>query len=205
MTDFWLNNPKVLLSDFCNFNPFTTGNLNDKLNAYTRFIIIVILVIFCITKEVKYLIIGVIFIILIIIAYIKYSKDKFEIQKPLRESDYFNTEKIINNPLKNVPITDYDKEQKFSKASDSGDMNKFINGKMFQTSSDYIFDKNTRQYYTTSNTSVPNEQGEFASWLYSTENNCKSGSINAFRPGQTIENQNCTGFDVSVPTNFGKL
>ena len=46
---------------------------------------------------------------------------------------------------------------------------------------------------------------EFAEWLYGTENNCKSGSIYARRTGNPEASTNCTGFDISVPTNFGKL
>ncbi len=75
---------------------------------------------------------------------------------------------------------------------------------MFQDSFDYLFDRGTRQYYTMPNTSVPNNQTEFANWLYGSETNCKAGSIYAHRPGQPREQALCNGFNVSVPTNFGK-
>ena len=82
---------------------------------------------------------------------------------------------------------------------------KYVNGKMFQTPEQWIFDKGTRQYYTEANTQVPNEQGAFANWLYGTENICKEGSIYARRTGTPEQALNCNGFNVATPTNFGNL
>ena len=46
---------------------------------------------------------------------------------PERTSNYFNTETLVNNPLKNTPITDYDKSQEYSKATVSNaNMNEYI-------------------------------------------------------------------------------
>ena len=226
MSEFWLKKPAILFSDGCNFNPFSNGTLNEKLNTYTRFTIITVLVLYCLTQESKYLIGGLIVITLIVLYYLMYKKDNYENihfdnllkeeqkhfdnllkeeQKPLRKSDNFNTKEKSNNPLKNVQITDYGKDQVYSKSDDDIKMNKFINNKFFRTQSDFIFDKGTRQYYTMPNTSVPNKQGEFANWLYGTEDNCKMGSVYSRRAGQAVENKNCTRFDVSTPTNFGTL
>ena len=90
-------------------------------------------------------------------------------------------------------------------ADEEKEHNKFIKDKVFQTAAQYIFDRDTRQYYTMPNTTVPNDQSAFANWLYGTENNCKAGSIYMHRTGTPIECQNCNGFNVSTPTNFGNL
>ena len=127
-------------------------------------------------------------------------------QLPERTSDNFDTKVPINNPLKNVPITDYDKKQEYSQATMSdADMSKFVKDKMFQTAEQYIFDRDTRQYYTMPNSSVPNDRDAFAQWLYGTENVCKEGSIYMHRSGTPQQSLSCNGFNVSTPTNFGNL
>ena len=129
-----------------------------------------------------------------------------EEQLPRRQSDYYNTQEQINNPLKNVSPTDYGQQQEYSKATRSdSSMSKFVDGKIFQTSDQWIFDRNTQPFYTTANSSVPNDQTAFANWLYGTENICKEGSIYAYRTGTPKQTLNCNGFNVATPTNFGNL
>ena len=78
MSEFWLKKPAILFSDGCNFNPFSNGTLNEKLNTYTRFTIITVLVLYCLTQESKYLIGGLIVITLIVLYYLMYKKDNYE-------------------------------------------------------------------------------------------------------------------------------
>lgn len=234
---FWLENPCILITNFCKFNPFvsfTNDKLEENMNAYTRFIIILTIIIYCVTKKVNYIFFGIFFILIIIIMYYNLKKDSFDvlpsnlpfindnnddvnnvnilnklkkdIELPERKSQYYNTKDNINNPSKNVPQTDYGKQQHYSKATNSNsDMSPFIDGKIFQTSNQWIFDRNTQPYYTTANSSVPNDQTTFANWLYGTENICKEGSIYLHRTGTPLQTLNCNGFNVSTPTNFGNL
>lgn len=239
---FWIEDPIILFSDICNFNPFQSinkKNLSKNFNSYTRFIIILIIVLYCITKELNYIYIGAFLIVVIIIFYYIFKKDTFynidindlinkgkynnvsspinnfvednnllqEEQLPRRTSDYYDPNVPVNNPLKNTPITDYGKKQEYSKAtlSTGGDTSSFVKGKMFQTQDDYIFDTSSRQFYTMPNTTVPNDQSSFSNWLYGTENICKEGSIYMHRVGVPEDCQNCNGFNVSSPTNFGNL
>ena len=243
---FWLENPCVLVTNICRFNPLSDGSYSYNMNSYTRLILIVMIVLFTITKELNYIYIGIILIILIIVMYYSLNRDNYEncennfgglngIESlpssfpftrispnetpksqsdellkedmlPRRESDYYNPEKFINNPAKNIQLPELGNIPKYSEStrSDSG-MSKFVNGKIFQTADQWIFDKNTHQFNTAANTSIPNDQTTFANWLYGTENNCKSGSIYMHRTGTPIENQSCNGFNVSTPTNFGNL
>ena len=232
---FWLENPCVLITNFCKFSPFgpfTDKRFSNNMNAYTRLIIILSIVIYTITKEINYIFIGIFLIVLIIIMYYSLKKDSFKVlpssfpfmqsnekpieqrgsnllkeaQLPRRESDFYDTQELVNNPLKNVPPTDYGEQQEYSKAtrSDSA-MSPFAEGKIFQTSDQWIFDRNTQPFYTTANSSVPNDQTSFANWLYGTENICKEGSIYAHRTGTPQQTLNCNGFNVATPTNFGNL
>ena len=223
---FWLEDPCVLITKFCKFSPFTPftdKRLSNNMNAYTRLVIIITIIIYTITKEINYIFIGIFLIVLIIIMYYSLKKDSFtqknqssvkqigsnllkEAQLPRRESDYYNTQELVNNPLKNVQVTDYGEQQEYSKAtrSDSA-MSPFAEGKIFQTSDQWIFDRNTQPFYTTANSSVPNDQTSFANWLYGTENICKEGSIYAHRTGTPQQTLNCNGFNVATPTNFGNL
>ena len=232
---FWLEDPCILFNNFCDFNPFKSinkSNLSTNFNSYTRFIIILMIILYSATKEKQYIYGGLFLIIVIVILNYLFVKDSFEsidmynlmkkqqnnisnsannllkeAQLPRRTSDYYNTSVPVNNPLKNVPITDYGKEQEYSKAtlSTGGDTSSFVKGKMFQTQSDYVFDTSTRQFYTMPNTTVPNDQSSFSNWLYGTENICKEGSIYMHRTGVSEECENCNGFNVATPTNFGNL
>ena len=217
---FWLNDPEILYKN-TNFNLLSLGTLSTKLNILTRFIIIVCVLLYLVNNNNNiYFIIGLISIIIIIIINKMCNKEKFtelneltelqksynEIMKPVRESDYFSNASDSNNPLKNISIPEYDTKPDYSDSSKSTDLNKFINNKLFQTESDYLFDKEARQFYTMPNNKKPNEQGKFANWLYGTTDNCKSDSIYAHRLGHTIENKNCdTALNVSVPTNEGQI
>lgn len=245
---FWLKNPCVLITNICRFNPFSNGTFSYNMNAYTRLVIIIMIILFAITKEINYIYIGLFLIVLIIVMYYMLKRDNFdnfnnvnnfealdgieslptslpfakiepnntvnakansllkEEMLPRRESDYNNTQELINNPAKNVQIPEYDNYPNYSKSTRSdSDMSKFIEGKMFQTPEQWIFDRNTITFNTVANTSIPNDQTTFANWLYGTENNCKSGSIYMHRTGTPPESQTCTGFNVSTPTNYGNL
>lgn len=240
---FWLENPCVLVTNICRFNPLSNGTFSYNMNAYTRLIIIVMIVLFAITKELNYIYIGIILIVIIIVMFYSLRNEKFQsnfggldgieslpssfpfsnlnpndtpknestqqlnlAMLPRRESNFYNTEVPINNPAKNVQLPELGNPPEYSKSTRSdSDMSKFVNGKFFQTPDQWIFDRNTIQFNTVANTSIPNDQGAFANWLYGTENNCKSGSIYMHRTGTPVESQTCNGFNVSTPTNFGNL
>lgn len=218
-TKFWINDPSELFKNMCRFNPLSDGPFNCNLNSYTRFVILVSLITFCITKDVKYLYIGIFIMMSIVAIYYMWRPSKFEnfdnninqrlnqVNLPRRKSDYFNTSDSNNNPLKNNTIPEYGNQPEFSEATPSNnETTKFVKGKIFQQASDFIFDTGTRQYHTMPNTSIPNEQTGFANWCYGSETNCKAGSIHRNRTGTPVEQALCTGFDsTGNMTNFGNL
>ena len=233
--NFWIEDPAVLFTNFCMFNPlivFQKKPLSNVLNVFTRLIIICMIILFSLTKKLNYIYTGILIIVILIVIYYINKKDtyldlpnngpflenpnmKFNLESkkrldyenlPRRESDFNNVQVPVNNPAKNVQITDYDIPQSNSKSTMSDSrMNKFINGKYFQTSEQWIFDRQTQPYYTMPNSNVPNNQTEFANWLYGTESICKEGSIYMNRPGNREESLICNGFNVATPTNFGNL
>ncbi len=68
-----------------------------------------------------------------------------------------------------------------------------------------------RQFYSVPNGSVPNDQGEFSSWLWGPNaeaggHNCKMGSVYVgYGVDSTADSMLCTGTDISVPTNKGLM
>lgn len=62
---FWLEDPCILIKNFCKFNPlgiFKDNKFSNNMNAYTRFIIIIMIVLYVVTKEIMYILIGIIII-----------------------------------------------------------------------------------------------------------------------------------------------
>jgi hypothetical protein len=92
---------------------------------------------------------------------------------------------------------DYDPEKDFQK-------------KLWQDANGRLFDRNNsqRQYVSQPVGSVPNNQSEFANWLYASPggNNCKQGSIyDKYGLEYTDDSLLCNGFNVASPTNQGLL
>ena len=77
---FWIENPCILFSNFCMFNPAIACQnkpLSNILNAFTRLIIICMIIIFSITKEINYIYIGIIIIVIFIIVYYMGNNETF--------------------------------------------------------------------------------------------------------------------------------
>lgn len=98
-----------------------------------------------------------------------------------------------DNPYMNVLLTDIDRFPTRPAAADVTDprvsrrVEKAAEHDLYRDQVD-VFDRNTssRQFYTTASTTIPNDQGTFASWLYGTGPTCKEGngdacSANSFR------------------------
>ena len=92
-----------------------------------------------------------------------------------------------NNPFMNPPISDYNKESiPVACNSDDKDINNEIN-KSFNSglflNIDDLFDKmnSQRQFYTVPNTAIPNNQTEFANWLYRAPVTCKEDQEKCLR------------------------
>jgi len=92
-----------------------------------------------------------------------------------------------DNPFMNPPISDYNKES-IPVACNSNDeninneINHSFNSGLFLNIDD-LFDKmnSQRQFYTVPNTAIPNNQTEFANWLYRAPVTCKEDQEKCLR------------------------
>lgn len=84
-----------------------------------------------------------------------------------------------DNPFMNIPVTEFGKEN-IPAASNvydkdiAKDMEKNFNIDLYRDVTDLFDNKNSQRiWYTTPITSIPNDQGSFANWLYKTNDICK--------------------------------
>lgn len=128
---------------------------------------------------------------------------KYELQKPDRPTN-------TKNPFMNVPISNYNIPQKFGKAQPhcGQKCKKNFYKSLFQSPDDALWNRQAseRQFYTTANSSVPNEQVKFAEWLYGMNQVGKTGSIYdrygyPFTPDSLVN----TGVNAASPQNAGQV
>ena len=198
--NFWLNNPNILLDrdHITEIWPSEDLEYAEKLNAFTRLVILLSLVGYFLTKSVKIPITALITIGLIVVLYkskagkkkkkqnIKEIKEGFE---NIKEKYDKNKEKFAQptkeNPLMNVMLTEIEKNPKRNPAAPSYDekieekinqeaANIGLEKKLFRDLGDSIaFDHSMRNFYSMPNTQIPNNQKEFAEFCYGNMPSCK--------------------------------
>ena len=52
---FWLFDPLVLITNYCNFNILSNVDLETNLNTYTRFILLFVILCYCLTQNYNYI------------------------------------------------------------------------------------------------------------------------------------------------------
>jgi hypothetical protein len=192
---FWLKNPTVLINNYLRFIPTKNMSTIQKYNSITLFCLYAIILMILFNKSIYYIYLPFIVIIIVIIMYYigdrKISDDK-ETFEPVIETDktdvtYSCRKPTPNNPFMNPPISDYNKESiPVACNSDDKDINNEIN-KSFNSglflNIDDLFDKmnSQRQFYTVPNTAIPNNQTEFANWLYRAPVTCKEDQEKCLR------------------------
>tara|TARA_Y100000996_G_scaffold415040_1_gene407911 strand:+ start:3318 stop:3962 length:645 start_codon:yes stop_codon:yes gene_type:complete len=203
---FWLSDPTILLNKQHILELWPNRNMdkNDKLNAISRLIILLTIVGFLYTRELKMLITGLITLVVIVLV------NKIQ-AKPIKKvvtteaftdgnlyelvKDNFS-EPVKNNPLMNVMLTDiHDNPQKkpaaptynpvvteninnATKKMVSDNFNDpTIEDRLFKDLGDnFSFDQSMRTWYATPNTQVPNDQKKFAEFCYGGMTSCKEGN-----------------------------
>lgn len=201
MTVFWLNDPSILMkiNDITSFFPKKSDNMEEKLNAITRTIIILTSLGYLYTQSENIAISGVLTIGIIIGLYLvktgKFGtsvegyKNK-EVYETLTKNFTAPTEK---NPLMNVTPMDYTENPERKRALPSynncvtEDLNKKIknnieksmevDNRLFNNLGDnLVFDQSMRNFYTTPNTEIPNNQKSFTDFCYGNMPSCKDGT-----------------------------
>ena len=203
---FWLSDPTILLDKQHILELWPNRNMdkNDKLNAISRLIILLTIVGFLYTRELKMLITGLITLVVIVLV----NKIQAKSIKKVLTTEAFTdgnlyelvkdnfSEPVKNNPLMNVMLTDiHDNPQKKPAAptynpvvteninnatkkmvSDNFD-DPSIEDRLFKDLGDnFSFDQSMRTWYATPNTQVPNDQKKFAEFCYGGMTSCKEGN-----------------------------
>ena len=199
---FWLNNPLILVNKKQITEIFPIGNLSytRKLNALTRIIIICSILGYLMTKSAKILISAAVTIVIVAMIYKiqkhKNAKDKIN-TKDLKEGfancNNYNkhkekfTQPTKTNPLMNVLLPEINDNPKRKPAAPAFNrtVEKKINAKaknighyprLFLDLGDSInFEQSMRNFYSTPNTKVGNDQTAFAKYLYGDMPSCKDG------------------------------
>ena len=195
-TPFWLNEPSILLDRNTIFNIWPSKNMskNEKLNSITRMIILLTIVGFFITKELKIVITGIITLAVILLIQKIQKKTTFKVNptEAFTNANYYQLIKddyskpTQTNPVMNVMLTDIADNptrkaaaptfnpivtEDINNATKDFITNEFkdptIDEKLFKDLGDnFAFDQSMRTWYATPNTQVPNDQKKFAEYCY---------------------------------------
>ena len=173
----WTTNIKILLKYPYEFWPSKQLSYNEKINSLARFIIYFCLILSLIKNNSSFLIL--LFVLLFILANVTKSSSP---KKPSLTDKHTNPIKYNGvdqnckkgtkqNPFSNVLITDYSQNPSRNSACDSSSASDNINSNFFSNFSQDPFDvynnkHSQRQFYSTPNTRIPNDQSSFAQWLY---------------------------------------
>mgnify|MGYP001247630757 FL=1 len=203
---FWLKNPLILIdkNHITQLWPEKNMQMEDKLNAMTRFILVLTILGFIFTNSTKVIISGVVTLAVIVMLYFSKSNSKKITLDDLKREGFTNREvyenlkpnfttPTKNNPMMNVLVNEYGENPQRKQAAPSfnqevtEDINEAVkknlieeqnvDPRLFQNLGDnFVFDQSMRNFYTTPNTKIPNDQKGFAEFCYGTMVSCKEGN-----------------------------
>ena len=182
---FWVNEPTILFNKkyITQLWPYSYLTYEEKLNAITRFIILITVLGYILMNRISIIVLGLSIIGIIVLLYKKKEGLFFPYygvndQQPIEQ----------NNPFGNVLMTDYkfnpDKKPVLGEYSpnveqslntkikefivqENSDNNEIYN--LFNNVGDQLtFEQNNRQFYTNPSTTIPNKQDDFLSFCYGT-------------------------------------
>lgn len=199
MVNFWLNEPNILLNKnhITEFWPNNEYDLARKLNAITRTIIILTILGYFLTKSIKIVVSAVVGLVVLVIIY------KSKATKVMGKEAFVNMKKqeaqsLVNtvlqkefttptkkNPAMNVLMNEYKDNPKRKPAAPAyneevaqeiSENAKTLDPKLYKNLGDNLtFEHSMRNFYAMPNTSIPNNQKEFALFCYGNMPSCKEG------------------------------
>jgi len=192
MDVIWYKNSNFISKDnFLVFFPTPDMSMSAKLNAVMRLTIYFGLLTLLVTQDIRVIYI-VIFVGLLTVGINEIENINQQQKTETFEKNNWALDKRDNracimpsqeNPFMNVLMNEYSQDPQRPDACDVENKNvKKMMKTYFDTNvirdTDDIFHKNAsdRQFYTTPNTGIPNDQVGFARWLYSTPPTCKEGN-----------------------------
>ena len=182
--EFWIKDPTILFNKktITQIWPYTYLSYNEKLNAFTRFIILLTLMGYLLLNNIIVIVLGLIIIGCVVLLYIQTNKEGMF-------GSYKITDQPIiekKNPFSNVLMDDYkyNPNKKAEETKYSSDLEQNINTKvknfviqenidnndiynMFNNEGDkFTFEQSLRQFNTNPSTTIPNKQDDFLSYCY---------------------------------------
>ena len=192
---FWLDNPSILFNKkkIMELWPQSNFSFECKLNAITRLVILLTILGYLFTHNMKILITGIITIGVVILLYKTQHKKKKLDKKMLKEG--FTSPELYEkvkssfmkptqkNPLMNVLLPEIqDNPQRkpaapaFNPTVEKNINKKVADPRLFLDLGDNIaFDQSMRNFYAMPNTTIPNDQKAFAEYCYGTMPSCRGG------------------------------
>jgi len=181
---FWITDLSILYKNCYIFFPNPKYSLIANLNAIVRFFILYSILCFVIYQNTEVFIpLALIMIITLILYYFRvYIKEPFQnsdipIEAPIENVIRTSTP---SNPMMNLNFVDYNSKKniQIDKNITNDEINKNLNGDLFDNITD-ISNKNMfeRNFYTNPINTVPNNQTDFAKWLYDKGPTCKEKTI----------------------------
>ena len=185
---FWMPNYTILFQqDQMQFWPTETMTVDEKLNAITRFVIVLSLLGSVMTQTFKFVWIGIVTMILLVF----YHKSLNPVENFTAQTLASHTVPTKNNPLMNVllPELNGNPNRKPALKSYRPETEKIINEKVKDTipnpaiykglNNEMTLDYSMRNFYTTASTTVPNDQEGFGEFCYGNMSSGKDGNKDA--------------------------
>lgn len=188
MTEFWLKHPQVLFKkeNIHKLWPYDCMTFNEKLNATTRFIILITLVGYSILGNYTIMLFGAILILSMVVVHRIHTKGlKEEVTENFEGREIDQDIIDSNNPMSNVLINEIvDNPEREAAPEYSEVVEENINlqtknfilennkdnkdiGNIFNNLGDNLeFEKSMRQFYINPSTTIPNGQKEFTDFCY---------------------------------------
>lgn len=179
---FWGKHPQILIqrNRLREFIPSKEMTKVERLNAIARFSIYSCILLFAYYED-----LSIIYVCLfgLMITYLLFNEDEdFDINNEVDDSEC--TKPTNDNPFMNVMLDDYTKNPNKNKACDITDPkvkkevnDNFNKGLLRDVTDIYGIQNSQRQFYTMPSTTIPNEQNNFANWLYNTGPTCKENAV----------------------------
>jgi hypothetical protein len=186
--------------------PMENMTREEKINAITRLVILLTLIGFLFLNNIKILITGIIALLILLFTYyilnkndnLNKIKETFSNEEMYEKVKHNFTNPTSLNPIMNILLPEiqdnpnrleaapsYNKAVKNSINEETKefivnnfDNNENIKKNLFNNQVDnFEFEQSMRQFYTTANTRVPNNQKEFARFCYGNMASCKDGDV----------------------------
>ena len=182
---FWVNEPTVLFNKkYINqIWPYSYLTYEEKLNAATRFIVIITLLGYVLLNRFIIVVLGLIVVGIIVLLYKKKEGMVFPYygvndQQSIEQNNPFGNVLMTDykfNPNKKAVNTDYTpdlentlntkiKEFIIQENSDNNEINNLFNN----VGDQFKFEQNNHQFYTNPSTTIPNKQDDFLSFCFGT-------------------------------------